>query len=397
MRILIVHNRYQQPGGEDAVVAAEAALLEGRGHTVARLVFDNRAIPARPSPVAAAQLAVGTTWSRHGARAVRQAIRQHRPDIVHLHNTFPLISPAACYAARAEGVPVVQTLHNFRPICPAATLYRAGAVCEDCLGRVFPWPGVAHRCYRGSSAQTTAVAAMIGLHRLLGTWRYRVDRYIALSQVARDRFIAAGFPPERIVIKPNFVAPDPGERRAPGSFFLFVGRLTVEKGVETLLRAWIEHGRQEPLHIVGDGPLAPQVAAAARVSPAIRYLGRLERPEVLEQMRQARALIFPSVWYECFPVTLVEALACGLPVIASRLGAAAEIIEDGVTGLHVTPGSAPDLVAQVARLAHDAATAVALGRAARRVYEATYTADANYDRLLAIYREAQASARARHG
>jgi len=306
------------------------------------------------------------------------------------------VSPAAYYAARAERVAVVQTLHNYRLICPGSLLYRDDHICHDCVGRVVPWPGVVHGCYRESRAQTAPVAAMLAVHRLAGTWRNLVDRYIALSQVARDQFVAGGLPEERIVVKPNFVDLDPPDRSSPGEFYLFAGRLAVEKGVDTLLRAWTEHGRPEPLHIVGDGPLARQVEAAAQASPSIRSLGRLDRTAVLEQMRQARALIFPSVWYEGFPMILVEALASGLPVIASRLGAAAEVIEDGVTGLHVTAGSAADLAAKVDWLSRHPDAGEEMGRAARRVYEAKYTSAQNYEQLMAIYEAACARSRRTH-
>ncbi|MBX5445315.1 glycosyltransferase family 4 protein [Sphaerobacter sp.] len=396
MHILVVHNRYQQAGGEDVVFAAEVDLLRRYGHTVTELVFDNREIPERPAPIDAARLALGTVWSRKGAARVRAAIREHRPEVVHFHNTFPLVSPAAYYAARAERVAVVQTLHNYRLICPGSLLYRDDHICHDCVGRVVPWPGVVHGCYRESRAQTAPVAAMLAVHRLAGTWRNLVDRYIALSQVARDQFVAGGLPEERIVVKPNFVDLDPPDRSSPGEFYLFAGRLAVEKGVDTLLRAWTEHGRPEPLHIVGDGPLARQVEAAAQASPSIRSLGRLDRTAVLEQMRQARALIFPSVWYEGFPMILVEALASGLPVIASRLGAAAEVIEDGVTGLHVTAGSAADLAAKVDWLSRHPDAGEEMGRAARRVYEAKYTSAQNYEQLMAIYEAACARSRRTH-
>ena len=388
MRVLAVHNRYQQAGGEDVVFAAEVELLRSYGHTVTELIFDNREIPERPAPLDAARLALGTVWSRKGAARVRAMIREHRPEVVHFHNTFPLVSPAAYYAARAERLAVVQTLHNYRLICPGSLLYRDGRVCQDCVGRVVPWPGVLHGCYRGSRAQTAPVAAMVGAHRLGGTWRNLVDRYIVLSRVARDQFVAGGLPEDRIVIKPNFVELDLGERSSPGEYYLYAGRLAAEKGVETLLRAWTEHGRREPLHIVGDGPLAPQVEAAAQASPSIRYLGRLDRAAVLEQMRHARALIFPSVWYEGFPMILVEALASGLPVIASRLGAAAEIIEDGVTGLHFTAGSADDLAAKVDWVSQHTEATAEMGRAARCTYEAKYTGARNHDQLMAIYQAA---------
>ena len=316
MRVMLLHNTYQHPGGEDQVFAAEGALLEERGHDVERFTISNDLI----NGMSRTALAASTIWNRDSYRTLRARFRATRPDVAHFHNTFPLLSPSALSAARDEGVPVVQTLHNDRLLCVNALLFRDGHICNDCLGHRVPWQGVAHGCYRGSRLASGAVATMIALHRARGTWMNDVDVYIALTEFARRTFIAGGLPADRIVVKPNFVHPDPGLGDASGNFALFVGRLVPEKGIRTLIDAWQHIGVKVPLRIVGDGPLAPEVAAAAAQCAGITWLGRHPRAEVLALMRAATLLIFPSTWYEGFGMTVAEALAVGLPVVASRVG-----------------------------------------------------------------------------
>lgn len=388
MKILVVHNRYREPGGEDSVVAAETALLRRHGHAVETLLFDNTEIPDRRSLAASARLAAGAVWSPAGAARVRAAVRTSGADVVHFHNTLPLVSPAAYAACRVEGAAVVQTLHNYRLVCPNALFFRDGRPCEDCLGRTPPWPGVVHACYRGSRPQTAAVAAMLTAHRLRRTWHRDVDRFVALSAFSRGKFVAGGLPAAAIAVKPNFLEPDPGAAIAAGDGFLFVGRLVAYKGLGTLLRAWAGAGPGAPLRIVGDGPLTAEIERAAETIPAVDHLGRRDRSGVLALMRSSRALVFPSELYENFPVTLIEAFACGLPVIASRIGAIAEIVVDGRTGLLFAPGDAADLAAKVAWARDHPAKMARMGAAARAEYEAKYTAERNYGRLIEIYAEA---------
>jgi glycosyltransferase involved in cell wall biosynthesis len=387
MRILTIHNHYQQPGGEDAVFAAESDLLAQHGHAVHRLEFDNHRIPARRSLRDSARLAVTTVRSPDGMRRVREAIDAFAPDVAHFHNTFPLVSPAAYGVCQRAGVAVVQTLHNYRLLCPSATFFRAGRPCEDCLGHAVPYPGIVHGCYRQSRGQTAVVAAMLAVHRFRGTWQHDVDRYIALTDFARDMFVAGGLPAGRIVVKPNFVAPPPApDSTAPRTGFLFVGRLAPEKGIATMLDAWTR-GDLPVLTIAGDGPLSPLLHRAADTAP-VQPLGRLAAAEVLGHMRSASALIFPSIWYEGFPVTIAEAYACSTPIIASRIGAMAEIIEDGVTGLLVEPGNADDLAAKVRWAGAHPEEMRRMGENARRAYEATYTPERSYAALTEIYRQA---------
>jgi glycosyltransferase involved in cell wall biosynthesis len=310
-----------------------------------------------------------------------------------VHNFFPLISPAVDHAAQAEGCAVVQTLHNYRTACPAGTFYRDGRVCEDCLGRTVPWPGVLHGCYRGSRAGSAAVATMIAGHRLIGTWQSKVDLYIALNEFMRQKAIAGGLPAHKIVIKPNFVGQDPGVGCGQGGFALFTARLNREKGVPELLAAWQRLGARIPLKIVGDGPLTDDVVRAAAANPAIEYLGRRPLAEFYELLGAARFFIFTSTWYEGFPRVISEAYARGTPIVASAIGPIAEVVADRRTGLHFRPGDVDDLVAKVAWLLEHPEEQAALRQNARAEFEAKYTAEVNLEQLLAIYERALASGR----
>src|SRR5262245_60882422 len=234
MRILVVHNHYQQAGGEDEVFRAEAALLGERGHAVFTLTAENGPVHGLHALTAARD----AVWSTGFRRALSEMLRQTRPDVAHFHNTFFRMSPSAYYACRDAGVAVVQPLHNYRLLCPSATFYRHRRVCEDCVGRVIALPGIRHGCYRGSRGQTAVVAGMLTTHRWLGTWRQCVDSYVAMTEFARAKFIAGGLPADKIAVKPNFCAVDPGMGDGAGGYALFVGRLSVEKGIATLMDAW---------------------------------------------------------------------------------------------------------------------------------------------------------------
>jgi glycosyltransferase involved in cell wall biosynthesis len=305
-------------------------------------------------------------------------------EVAHFHNTWPVISPAGYYAARAQGVAVVQTLHNYRLVCPAATLYRDGAVCEDCLGRA-PWSGILHACYRGSRAATSVLASMVVAHRALGTWRRAVDVYVALTGFARDKLAEGGLPAERLVVKPNFVHPDPGAGPGDGGFALFAGRLTAEKGVDLLLAAWRRSRPALRLRIVGDGPLAPAVDEQIAALPDVERSGWLPRSEVLEMMRRAAFAIVPSGWYEGFPMTIAEAFACATPVLASNLGSLGTIVDDGRTGRLFRPGDAVDLAEKLSWLASRPEELARMRIEARGEYERHYDADAGYARLMEVY------------
>jgi len=382
----LVHNYYQRPGGEDTEFAAEKDLLRQRGHEVVEFVRHNAEI----HQIGRLKAALSTVWSWDSRGALRRILREVRPDIVHFHNTFLLISPAAYYVCQEEGIPVVQTLQNYRLLCPGAQFLRGGQVCEDCVGKAVPWPGVLHGCWRGSRTQTSVVAAMLAFHRWLGTWQKQVDVYVALTEFARRKFIESGLPAEKIVIKPNFIYPDPGPGDSSGNYGLFVGRISREKGIRTLIRAWRKL-RGIPLKVIGDGPLMEKVRRAE--SGDWEVLGWRSHDEVLALMKGARFLVFPSEWYEGFPLTIAEAFACGLPVIASRLGAMVEIVEDGRTGLHFEPRNPDDLAVKVGWAWTHLNKMKMMGLEARREYEQKYSAEQNYRKLIEIYQTAMGKAK----
>jgi glycosyltransferase involved in cell wall biosynthesis len=381
MRILSIHNNYQIRGGEDESRQAEEQLLREMGHQVGVYEENND----RLATLNPAELAIRTVWSTEAYQIVQQRLRQYKNDLVHVQNFFPLISPSVYYAAQAEGVPVVQTLRNYRLICPNGLFFRDDRVCEDCLGKFVPYPGIIHACYRENRAATGAVVAMLTVHRVLHTWLKQVNLFISLSEFARQKFIEAGFPNEKIIVKPNFVHPDPNIGEGRGGYALYVGRLSVEKGLDVLLAAWKCLKAPIPLKIVGDGPLAGQVVEATKQIPQVEWLGRKPMAEVYQLMGEAMFLIFPSKWYETFGRVAVEAFAKGTPVIAANLGAIAELVEHDRTGLHFRPGDAGDLAAKVEQVLTYPQQLWQMRREARTEFETKYTAKENYSRLMKIY------------
>ena len=379
--IVVVHNRYRDPGGEDAVFEQESALLEAHGHRVERIeaTYDQAVGLSR------GRLATSVFWNRAAGRRVAEAVARTGATIAHFHNTVPLISPAAYYAARSAGAAVVQTLHNYRLVCPGGLLLREGAPCEVCVGSPLAWRGVVHGCYRDSRVESAGMATMVAAHRLLGTWRRAVDAYIALGAFPRDRFVAGGLPAERLHVRPNFLASDPEVGEHQGDYALFVGRLTEQKGVRVMVEAWRRLDGDIPLRILGGGALDEGVLGK---TPGVEWLGPRGPAEVLDAMKGARALVFPSISYENCPMTVVEALATGLPVIASRMGSLPSMVRHERTGLLFEAGSAPALAGAVRRAWREPGWR-AMGAAARADYEAAYRAPTAYAGLMAIYEQAR--------
>jgi glycosyltransferase involved in cell wall biosynthesis len=333
-------------------------------------------------------------WNRQSAAEVTKLIHHERPDVLHCTNTFPLISPSVCHAANRAGVAVVQALQNYRLLCAGAYLMRDGKPCEDCIGRMIPWPAIVNRCYHNSTAASAGVAAMQMLHRTIGTWRRKVDAFFTPTAFGRSKFIQAGFPAERMHVKYNSVDPDPGVGNGSGNYVAFAGRLSPEKGLATLLEAWRGDARLPQLKIAGDGPLLETVRLAAANDSRIECLGRLSESEVYRVVGSAAALLVPSVWYEGFPKTIIEAYAKGTPVVASRLGSMAEVVHDGISGTSFVPGDATELAAAVHRTIDSPTRLARMRVAARGLFENRYTATASYERLIEIY---NAAIRAHHG
>lgn len=376
-KVLIVHNSYQRRGGEEVVAEREAALLSQNGHEVQIYGRHNETIENMPK----VGVALGTLWSRRTTDDLGKCIAAFNPDLIHVHNTFPLISPSLFWAVAKKDLPVVQTLHNFRLLCPQAMFLRDKRTCEDCLGKL-PWRGVVRRCYRDSTAQSAVLAGMLTLHRVLGTYQHKVTRYIALNRFCRDKFVEGGLPPDRISIKPNFVdSPVPID--VPRADGLFVGRLSQEKGADVLFGA-LTRLPGKIVNVIGEGPERAHIQMHGR----LRSLGAQTRAEIMEHMQHSSYLVMPSIWYETFGLVLVEAFACGLPVIASRLGVMEELIEDGRTGMLFDPGSSIDLAEKIAWADSHPEEMHRMGRNARKTYLEKYTPQHNYTQLMAIYHQA---------
>ncbi|MCZ6605096.1 MAG: glycosyltransferase family 4 protein [Alphaproteobacteria bacterium] len=386
MRVLQLHNLYREPGGEDKVVADEARALAKHGHEVRLWSVDNK-------DLSGAWSTLKTAWQAPYSRAARDQvageIAAFAPDIVHVHNFFPLLTPSVYDACRDRSVAVVQTLHNYRTICAGALLMRDGAPCEDCIG-ASPYQGALHGCYRNSRVASLAVSRMIAIHLKRGTWHTHVDRFIAFTDFAKAKFVAGGLPADKIAVKPNFVdAPASAAQSGSGNAALYVGRLSAEKGIATLLAAWRD--LDVPLRLAGDGPLRDWARDTAPLS--VTLLGHLS-PEALAQERHAAAFcVMPTEWYEPFGLVTVEAFASSRPVIASRRGANTELVEDGVTGLHFTPGDSHDLADKVRWASAHPEDMRRMGENARRVYEEKYTPDIGIEKLIAVYEAAIANRR----
>jgi glycosyltransferase involved in cell wall biosynthesis len=366
MRVLQVHARYREPGGEDRVVEAEAELLRSAGHEVVQHVVENPA-----GNLAAAGTMALSAWNPLAARDVRRLAERMRPDVAHVHNTWFALSPSVVRALKQAGAPVLMTLHNYRLLCVNVLLFRDGRPCEDCVGAL-PWRGVWHRCYRDSAAASAAVAASVVTARASG-WARDVDLFLVPSEFARERLVAGGLPRAKLRVKPHFV-PDPGPRTTSPSasqMVLYVGRLSVEKGVNVLLEAWRSHAPKSlQLVVVGRGPLEEQLRSLAGSN--VQFTGHLDPDEIRRRMLQARSLVFPSLAYETFGLVAVEALAAGLPVLASEGGSVSEVVSGLGSNWLAAASDADAWGRRLIRLADDRAVDVA-GALGRRLYEERFS------------------------
>lgn len=385
MRILVIHNRYTQYGGEDAVFETETELLARHGHFVERLIFESK---EKKSFFSKCMSMIKMYYNPDSARLLSSKIENFHPDIIHVHNFFPLASPSIFFVANRYQVPIIATLHNYRLVCPSAMLYHKHEIYENGLQSVFPLEAICKGVYRNSILQTAALALMTTLHHWLGTWKYRVDRYVVLTHFAKTKFAASALriPDEKLIIKPNSVMDFGDGKRDRGDFFLFVGRLSEEKGIEVLLKAM--RYADVTLKIIGDGPFRQLVEEQSSINSNIEYLGFHQKETIIETMKNAKALIFPSVWYEGLPMTILEAFSTGTPVIASALGGMLEVVTDQFNGLHFEAGNERALAGKIKEFNELGEGARILSENARRTYLEKYSPDKNYSQLNSIYKQA---------
>ncbi len=390
MKILLVHNYYRQPGGEDTVMSRTSMVLKTFGHDVIEYTRSNHEIE-NYGLLKKIAVPINALWSQKAYRDISNLIDTHKPDIAQFCNTFLMISPAAYYACRKKGVLVVQSLDNQRLMCPGGSFFRKGDMCEDCLGRIPAWPGILHACYRKSYLQTVVVAALVAFHTWKKTWKIAVDRYLVATDFYKQKFIAAGLPEGKLTVKPHFVYPDPGMRpEQKGEYALFIGRLDPEKGLTTLVSAF-RQVQEIPLRIRGKGQMLDEIKIRIReekITNVTLVQEKLEKNELFDLIKGAQFLVFPSEgYYETFGLVMIEAFACGVPVIASRIGVMEEIVCDKETGLFFEPGNVDDLKEKLT-WAHGHPDEIAqMGRNARKEFELKYTAEKNVESLITIYEQ----------
>lgn len=390
LKILLAHNLYRSatPSGENAVFEAERELLVSRGHLVESFSRDSDEIESR-GKLGMLRAAVATPWNPFSARMIRQIVKTSRPDVIHVHNTFPLISPSI-FSAVGNMAARVLTLHNYRLFCPAAIPMRNGEVCTECLERHSPTPAMIHGCYRDSRTATLPLAFSVGLHRALGTWTNQVDAFICLSEFQRELMISAGLTREKVHVKPNFYPGNPHvvpwPEREP--YVVFAGRLTAEKGVANLLRAWRAWGAGAPeLRLVGDGELRTELERMATGLPVV-FLGQLPAEQAQGEIAGALLQILPSECFEGFPMVVREAFAFGTPAAVSDLGPLPSIVEHGKSGIVFQPANPHSLLQEVRTAWETPGLLERLGKGARDEFESKYTEEANYAALMEIYHEA---------
>jgi glycosyltransferase involved in cell wall biosynthesis len=391
MKVCLVHNFYQSasPSGEDAVFRNEVELLKKNGIEVVKYEKYNDEVVTHSDRL---KVALTTAWSRRAYRDLKALLAIEKPDIAHFHNIWYLISPSAYYACKDAGVPVVQTLHNFRMFCVNGLLMRNGRVCEECIGKI-PWKGIKYGCYRHSRLYSLPVAVTAGFHNIAGTWKNKVDAYIALTEFGKKKFIECGLPRDKIFVKPNFLPEPPDPNHTDEGYAIFIGRLSAEKGLSVLINAFsilrLNLSKLIHIKIIGDGPLGESLRQTIRAGKIedIEFTGGKSFAESMNLLQHARFMIMPAICYEGFPMVIREAFACGKPVIASCLGAMAELVEDGKTGLLFEPGNPEDLASKMRWMIENEKACIGMGRNARKVFEEKYTAERNFELLLNIYQK----------
>lgn len=390
LHVLVVHNRYRsgQPSGEDGVVDQETALLTEAGHHVSRFERHSDDIPSL-SRLGKAAVPLRVPWNRAVRAELAARLHAERPDVVHIHNTFPLLSPSVVAACADAGIPTVATLHNYLQVCPSGTLYRADKICTDCTGRL-PLSAVRHGCYRGSRLATVPLTLSMVANRR--RWWSGIVRFFCISEAQRLVLIQAGMPAQHLAVKRNFVVDSGIRRTGPGEYVLYLGRLAEEKGVRLLMTAWdsvASHGGLNvPLVLAGAGPLEGEVARWARGRGDVAFLGLRNKIQCRQLMACSAAVVAPSTWMETFGLVVVEAMATGVPVVAAAHGAFVELVEDQVTGLLHSPGNAESLADCLRSVVTDTDRNLAFGDAGRHYYETRYTAEVGLAALVAGYEAA---------
>lgn len=384
MRILIVHNAYQKKGGEDFVVKSEAELLRTHGHEVQELLYDNDELKGGLAKV---RLSLSLFYNQTSAQLLEEAIEGFNPDIIHVHNIFYIASPSVFYVAKRKGIPVVMTLHNYRLICSGALLLRSGQTCELCIKKTFPMAGIKHKCHKESRFQTLHLTLMTSIHKMLGTWKNKIDTFVVLTEFVKEKVSnsSLALPKDKIVVKPNFVDDlgfSPADQR--GEYFLYVGRLSHEKGIQILLQA-IEKYPHLKVEIIGDGPMRPQVEALQAKYPGVKFWGFQNKDFIKERLTGALALVFPSINYEGMPLTVLEAYATGTPVISSDIGNINLLIDNGVNGLHFRTGDPQSMGERMTEFSKNRGQYLHFYENARSTYEQKYSPDAGYQALIKLY------------
>lgn len=373
-KILMVHNYYQIPGGEDTVVLNEKRLLEEHGYMVVLYTRHNSELKSM-GKLQKIGLPFITIFNPRTYREIKKIIRDEKVEIVHVHNTLNLISPAVYYASVKMKVPVVQTIHNFRFLCPGATFYRDGYICEDCVSKGLGC-AIKHKCYRGSRMQTLICVISTWIHRHTGI--LGKINYIALTEFNKEKLLQLKqIRPEQVFVKPNFVEGENTNGLRIG--FIFAGRLDELKGIRVLVAAWKLMGDRAPqLTICGTGPLEDWCKAETK-NLNVKMKGFVSNEETMRLIGTSKALILPTLWYEGFPVSILEAYSVGTPVICSNLGNAGAIVEENVTGWKFSPGNAKELALKVINWSNICITV-------KTVYDEKYTKRENYLQLNNVYK-----------
>ena len=402
MKILLVHNFYGSaaPSGENTAYRAEAALLRNRGHSVVEFSRHSDEI-LHAGFAGTVKGAASVVWNPFSLHALKRKLQEVRPDIVHVHNTFPLLSPSVFYASRERNIPTVMTMHNYRIGCSAGTALRKDQPCTLCLDRKSVIPALQYGCYRDSRIATLPVAAMIAYNNARDTWRSNVDAFITLTEFQREKMVQFGIPAESLFVKPHFLErpPQPVSWKDRENKAVFVGRLYAAKGIHVLLEAWRRMGKKAPqLEVIGDGPMREQLVRSIRESEAsdsVSFLGNVTREETMKHIANAKLLVVPSLCFEGFPMVVQEAFALGVPVAASNIGSLPYLITENKNGRLFMPGDAEAISSSVTEMLADDTTLSILGEGARRDFDEKYTAEENYSQLMAIYGAAAEHRRAK--